>query len=237
MFFLKLRISVRCLGRWHAFFKKCPRDCISAHLLLHYNSKNVNNNIVCFKCNLPGHNPVNVLFNKTICSSLNDNDCYNATLNNYTYAQIRSASSALQIPSNITSLDSTFIPSSPLESQKTKNTLKLLHISAQSLLPKIPEPRLLVEESKYDCISVSETWMNSSFSESELNIPGFKIFRNDRKDKPHGGVAIYARSSLSPILISATFKTEIISVKVKLKSKSILIVSLLQTSPSMCRLF
>ena len=36
MFFLKLRISLRHLGRWHSFFKKCPWDCISAHLLLHY---------------------------------------------------------------------------------------------------------------------------------------------------------------------------------------------------------
>ena len=101
-----------------------------------------------------------------------------------------------------------------------------MHINAQSLLPKIPELCLLVEESKYDCISVSETWLNSSFIVSELNIPGFNLFRNDRKDKPHAGVAIYASPSLSPILISASFKTEIISVKVKLKSKSILIVSL-----------
>ena len=172
----------------------------------------------------PATNPVNVLFNKTICSSLNDYDCYNDTLNNYTNAQIRSAPLALQIPSNITSLDSTFIPPSPLESQKTKklNTLKVLHINAQSLLPKIPELRLLVEESKYDCISVSETWLNLNRNLTFLVLTYLEMIV---KTNPMEGL-LYASSSLSPIVISASFKTETISVKVKLKSKSILIVSL-----------
>ena len=50
-------------------------------------------------------------------------------------------------------------------------------------------------------ITISETWLNCSVLDLEIEIPGYNVFRVDRQDKRGGGVCIYARQG---------FKTEVL---------------------------
>ena len=50
-------------------------------------------------------------------------------------------------------------------------------------------------------LTISETWLNCSVLDLEIEIPGYNVFRVDRQDKRGGGVCIYARQG---------FKTEVL---------------------------
>ena len=52
---------------------------------------------------------------------------------------------------------------------------------------------------KYDIVGLSETWANDNISDSELNIPGYSLYRKDRNNKfksKGGGVALYINENL-----------------------------------------
>ena len=56
-------------------------------------------------------------------------------------------------------------------------------------------------EHKYDIVGFSETWANDHISDSELNIPGYSLYRKGRNNKfksKGGGVAMY----INEILVS-----------------------------------
>ena len=45
------------------------------------------------------------------------------------------------------------------------------------------ELHMYIIEHKYDIVSLSETWANDNISDSELNIPGYCLYRKDRNNK------------------------------------------------------
>ena len=47
---------------------------------------------------------------------------------------------------------------------------------------------MLVSQHNLDVVGVCETWLNSNISDSELSLPGFKIFRKDRDEIREGKV-------------------------------------------------
>lgn len=54
-----------------------------------------------------------------------------------------------------------------------------------------------------DVIGVCETWLNSSIDNSEVSIPGFRLYRKDRNDVREGrggGVLIYVKDTLRSCL-------------------------------------
>ena len=70
-----------------------------------------------------------------------------------------------------------------------------IHI-VQSLAPKIDIIRS--EAEAYDLLVFSESWLTSNISNSDIHIDGFlPPFRRDRQGRPGGGVAVYARDTLS----------------------------------------
>ena len=99
----------------------------------------------------------------------------------------------LSSPNAISVLTSVFFYSSkpPL--------LTILSVNIRSLLPKINDLSLLLLLFLIDILCMCETWLSSDISSSELYLPGFTLFRTDRSRKG-GGVAIYARSPLNPVL-------------------------------------
>lgn len=56
--------------------------------------------------------------------------------------------------------------------------------------------RSLVQENELDIVAVTESWLNSSVKNAEVEIQGYKIFRLDREKKVGGGVCIYTPVSL-----------------------------------------
>ena len=74
-----------------------------------------------------------------------------------------------------------------------------MHLNVQSLLPKIDI--MVTELLPYDIVVLTETWLKPHIHDDQLTLPGFsQIIRNDRTDRPGGGVAIYVKSTISSTL-------------------------------------
>jgi Reverse transcriptase (RNA-dependent DNA polymerase) len=86
-------------------------------------------------------------------------------------------------------------------SETSKNypsSLKITHINAQSLVDAdhFSEFQTLFGDSKFDVIAISETFLKPTIPDSFIELPGYTVYRNDRKVKRGGGVAVYVRESL-----------------------------------------
>lgn len=72
----------------------------------------------------------------------------------------------------------------------SKKGMHFIHLNARSLLPKISELRYLANKTTAAIISVTETWLDSSVTNSEIKIEGYSIVRRDR-NRHGGGVCTY----------------------------------------------
>ena len=86
--------------------------------------------------------------------------------------------------------------------------LHFIHRNVNSLLPKIEELRIIAKSTNDTIIGVSESKLDESVLETEIQIDNYKIFRHDR-NRLGGGVACYIRNDLSYISV---FPREIESV-------------------------
>ena len=84
-----------------------------------------------------------------------------------------------------------------------KNNVKIAHLNVRSLKQRdhFIQVKDTVQTNDFDVFTISETWLNCSVSDLEIEIPGYDVFRVDRQDKRGGGVCIYARHG---------FKTEVL---------------------------
>ena len=82
--------------------------------------------------------------------------------------------------------------------------MKIAHLNIRSL--KCREHFVLVKkavlDNKFGILTISETWLNSSVTDLEIEIPGYAICRIDRKVKNGGGVCAY---------VSRNYRTEYLS--------------------------
>ena len=88
------------------------------------------------------------------------------------------------------------------------NRLKLFHLNVQSVKNRnhLVQVRELVVNEKPDILALSETWLNSSITNTEVNIQGYNIYRLDRKHKKGGGICIYVRNDFkSKVLKDLSF--------------------------------
>ena len=53
-----------------------------------------------------------------------------------------------------------------------------------------------------DIIVIAETWMKAHHSDQAVDIPGYTIFRRDRKKRRGGGVAVYAKKEFNGRLLN-----------------------------------
>ncbi|CAH3155403.1 unnamed protein product, partial [Pocillopora meandrina] len=58
------------------------------------------------------------------------------------------------------------------------------------------ETKELALERDFDMLTISETWFNSSVTNSVVEIPGYKVFRLDRLGKAGAGVCACVKSTL-----------------------------------------
>ena len=78
-------------------------------------------------------------------------------------------------------------------SNKRTNNIKIGHLNVCS--HKNRDHFLLVKDTilqnEFDVLTLSETWLNSSITNLELEIPGYNFYRIDRNTKTGGGVGVY----------------------------------------------
>ena len=76
-----------------------------------------------------------------------------------------------------------------------KGGLHFLHVNVNSLLSKTDELRNVVGHTKTAILGITESKLDSSISNQEVNISGYSILRSDR-NRYGGGVACYVRADL-----------------------------------------
>ena len=62
-----------------------------------------------------------------------------------------------------------------------------IYLNARSIVNKIKELELLVLSENDDIVAITETWLNATILDSELNIDGYTLLRKDRIDNKRGG--------------------------------------------------
>ena len=75
--------------------------------------------------------------------------------------------------------------------------MHFIHLNAQSMFLKMSELRILAKENKPAVLSITETWLNDSFTNESIKIEGYNIVRRDRIGRSAGGVLMYIREDLS----------------------------------------
>ena len=78
------------------------------------------------------------------------------------------------------------------------NVRGLLQLSNRS---KISYLRDLATCSQALCMALTETHLTPNIGDAEIHIPKYVVFRTDRKDRSHGGVAMYIREDVTPVVL------------------------------------
>ena len=110
---------------------------------------------------------------------------------------------------------------STCKSEKQANSITIIHSNCRSLLPKIDHLRLLISSHSPNVVAITETWLDSTISNSELFIPGYQLVRRDR-DLHGGGVGLYIRDNLSFSLLFSHPSAELLVVELNLRHSSML---------------
>lgn len=81
--------------------------------------------------------------------------------------------------------------------QLSDKGLKVCHLNVRSLPNHLDEIHALVLSNNFDLFLMSETWLNSTYDNSEIELDGYELHRYDRIHKSRGGgVAVYTKNSL-----------------------------------------
>ena len=80
---------------------------------------------------------------------------------------------------------------------KKMRGLKIVHLNICSLHNKIDSLRLELQGSAIDIMTLSETWLNPTIQDMEIQLTGYTCVRRNREGhKTGGGVIIYIRDGL-----------------------------------------
>lgn len=77
-----------------------------------------------------------------------------------------------------------------------KKGLHFVHLNIRSLLPKLDELRIIARNSRAACICITETWLDETVFDLEIQLENYSLRRKDR-NRHGGGVCIYVRSDLA----------------------------------------
>ena len=73
--------------------------------------------------------------------------------------------------------------------------LKIAQLNIRRLIPKRDQIELLLQQTHFHILLINESWLNNDVSDTEINIPGYNIVRNDRT-RTGGGVLAYVCQNL-----------------------------------------
>ena len=88
-----------------------------------------------------------------------------------------------------------------------KRGLHFIHLNINSVLSKIDELRIIANKSKASVIGITESKLDKTVLDGEINIDGYELVRSDR-NRHGGGVACYIRNDIS-FSVRGDFSNEI----------------------------
>ena len=112
------------------------------------------------------------------------------------------------------------LPFCTYDKLKNEQGLKCFHLNVCSLYRNFEELKKIILDIDLSCISINETRLCSSITDSEVEIPGYTVFRKDRS-RNAGGVAVYIKNDLSPSHIEINSPTECMYVKLSCDHRNI----------------
>ena len=70
-----------------------------------------------------------------------------------------------------------------------KNKISVIYTNARSVVNKLDELQLYIEDEKPDIVGITESWTHSDIDDNEIALEGYQLFRKDRnrEDKSKGG--------------------------------------------------
>ncbi len=74
--------------------------------------------------------------------------------------------------------------------------LHFIHLNARSLLPKISELKIVAQRTTAAVISISETWLDETITNQEIQIDNYSVVRSDRS-RNGGGVCMFIRNDIA----------------------------------------
>ncbi|CAH3114421.1 unnamed protein product [Pocillopora meandrina] len=130
---------------------------------------------------------------------------------------------------NDSSVTPTLWHNDQLENQRNIcNDILLCHLNINSIQNKFEELVALIRKLKIHIIFISKTKIDSTYAHSQFAIPGYTLYRNDRK-KGGGGILVYI-STLLPsrrLKITRTYKTlESLAVEIRLGTFEMIIIGI-----------
>ena len=120
-----------------------------------------------------------------------------------------------------------------------QNKLCCLLLNARSIrdIHKRNELELTVNEKKIDLIAITESWLEDTMIDSELNIAGYTIFRKDRKqvrDSRGGGVLMYVRDCFNAYYATELndLQNESLWIRIQMSQTRFMLVGVCYKSPT-----
>ena len=87
-----------------------------------------------------------------------------------------------------------------------KSTINYALINARSVKKNLDIIKHAMYESKLDVLSITETWLsaNDEYEVKAICPDGFSVMRNDREDRPGGGLLVICNDTLNPRTAEST---------------------------------
>ncbi|KAJ8020150.1 hypothetical protein HOLleu_42029 [Holothuria leucospilota] len=90
--------------------------------------------------------------------------------------------------------------------------MKVMFANVRSLFNKFIEflAHISIDSPDIQVVGVTEPWLHSDISNSEIQVPGYKIFRQDRADTVcgrGGGVLLYVKDSINCVDVTNKFSS------------------------------
>ena len=107
--------------------------------------------------------------------------------------------------------------------------LHFIHLNMRSMLPKLSELKILAHKTRASVIAISETWLDETVTDSEIELEDFNVIRNDR-NRNGGGVCLYIKNNIAFNVRSDLCNVQIESIWAEIllpKSKPIVVVPFL----------
>ena len=108
-------------------------------------------------------------------------------------------------------------------------------INARSLRNKFSDLEALAALEDYDVIGITETWLNTDRRDylAEYSLHGYKMFNCERANRAGGGVLLYVKASLQPLMKEMPKVDNVDSVTVQLKIRSkVFVINLIYRPPA-----
>ena len=80
-------------------------------------------------------------------------------------------------------------------------TVTIGHLNINRLRFKMDNLQSILNTHKIHIMGITETWLDNTISDGEVQLPGYRLFRHDRQGKTGGGVCIYVHHSVTVRLL------------------------------------